>query len=89
MVSIRMKRMGSKKRPFYRIVAVDSRNKRDGAYIELLGTYNPLNDEVSIDKELSLKWLKSGAQPSTTVRNIFSKNGIMKDFHESKSKSAK
>ena len=51
MVSIRMKRMGSKKRPFYRIVAVDSRNKRDGAYIELIGTYNPLNDEVKIDKE--------------------------------------
>lgn len=84
MVSLRMKRMGSKKRPFYRIVAVDSKSKRDGAYIELIGTYNPLNDEVKIDNEIAIKWLKQGAQPSTTVKNIFSKNGVMKEFHESK-----
>ncbi|NQX83820.1 MAG: 30S ribosomal protein S16 [Mycoplasmataceae bacterium] len=84
MVSLRMKRMGSKKRPFYRIVAVDSKSKRDGAYIELIGTYNPLSDEVKIDNEIALKWLKQGAQPSATVRNIFSKNGVMKEFHESK-----
>ncbi len=85
-VSLRLKRMGSHKRPFYRIVAIDSRVKRDGKYIELIGTYNPLNGEQNVKKEIALKWLNNGAQPSDTVRNIFSNQGIMKEFHDSKNK---
>lgn len=87
MVKLRLKRMGSKKRPFYRIVAADSRGKRDGEYIELIGTYAPLEDSsVKIDEEIALKWLRNGAVPTDTVRSLFSKNGIMKKFHEEKSK---
>lgn len=85
-VSLRMTRMGSKKRPFYRIVAIDSKSKRDGRYIELVGTYNPLNGERRVDSELALKWLNEGAKPSDTVRDLLSQEGIMKTFHESKSK---
>ena len=83
-VNLRLKRMGSHKRPFFRIVAIDSRVKRDGKYIELIGTYNPLTGEKVVNKEIALKWLNEGAQPSDTVRNIFSTEGIMKEFHESK-----
>ncbi len=85
-VSLRLTRMGSKQKPFYRIVAIDSRVRRDGRYIEVIGTYNPLNGEVNVKKEPALKWLTQGARPSDTVRNIFSKEGIMKEFHESKQK---
>ena len=85
-VKLRLKRMGAKKRPFYRIVAIDSRNKRDGEYIELVGTYSPLEDnKVNINEEVALKWLRTGAQPSDTVKNLFSKAGIMKKFAEEKS----
>ncbi len=83
-VNLRLKRMGSHKKPFYRIVAIDSRVKRDGKYIELIGTYNPLTGDRNIDKEVALKWLSNGAQPTDTVRNLFSTEGIMKEFHESK-----
>ena len=85
-VKLRLKRMGSKKKPVYRIVAIDSHTKRDGEYIELVGTYNPLTEpkSVKIDEEIALKWLKSGALPSDTVRNLLSDAGIMKKFHESK-----
>ena len=87
-VKLRLKRMGSKKKPVYRIVAIDSHTKRDGEYIELVGTYNPLTEpkSVKIDEEIALKWLKSGALPSDTVRNLLSDAGIMKKFHESKIK---
>lgn len=88
-VSLRLTRMGSKQKPFYRIVAIDSKVKRDGKYIELLGTYNPLNGETQVQEELALKWLSDGARPSDTVRDILSKKGIMKKFHETKSKSKK
>jgi len=86
MVKIRLKRMGAKKAPFYRIVVADSRSPRDGAFIENIGTYNPLTTpaEIKIDEELTLKWLKNGAVPTDTVRNILSKAGIMKKFHEQK-----
>ncbi len=89
-VKLRLKRMGAKKAPFYRIVAADSRFPRDGRSIETIGTYNPTTQPatVSLDKELALKWLSNGAQPSDTVRNILSNEGVMKAFHESK-KSAK
>ncbi len=85
-VKLRLKRMGSKKKPVYRIVAIDSHTKRDGEYIELVGTYNPLTEPktVKIDETIALKWLSNGAIPSDTVRNLLSEAGIMKKFHESK-----
>ena len=85
-VKIRLKRMGSKKSPFDRVVVADSRSPRDGRFIETIGTYNPLLNpaEVSINEELALQWLANGAQPSDTVRNLLSQQGIMKKFHESK-----
>ena len=85
-VSLRLTRMVSKKRPFYRIVAMDSRTRRDGKYIELLGTYNPLTGEKKVNEEVALKWLSNGAQPSDTVKDILSTEGVMKKFHESKGK---
>ncbi len=85
-VKLRLKRMGSKKRPFYRVVAADSRSPRDGRFIEAIGTYNPLVTpaEIKIDEEASLKWLRNGAIPTDTVKNLLSKTGIMKKFHEEK-----
>ena len=85
-VKLRLKRMGSKKKPVYRIVAIDSHTKRDGEYIELVGTYNPLTEPktIKVNEEVALKWLKNGAQPSDTVRNLLSDAGVMKKFHESK-----
>ena len=85
-VKLRLKRMGAKKRPFYRIVAADSRSPRDGRFIELIGTYNPITNpaEVKIKEDVALKWLSDGAIPTDTVRDLFSKQGIMKKFHEQK-----
>ena len=84
-VKIRLTRMGAKKRPTYRIVATDSRSPRDGKYLELIGTYQPINDSaVKINEELALKWLNCGAIPTDTVKSLFSKAGIMKKFAESK-----
>lgn len=85
-VKIRLKRMGAKKSPFYRLVVADSRAPRDGRFIEEIGYYNPTSQpaEVKIDEDRALKWLKNGAQPSDTVRNLLSKAGVMKKFHESK-----
>ena len=85
-VNIRLKRMGSKKRPFYRIVVADSRSPRDGRFIETVGTYNPLTEpeQVTLKEEAIMNWLSNGAQPSDTVRNILSKQGVMKKFHEAK-----
>ncbi|MGE6258723.1 30S ribosomal protein S16 [Heyndrickxia sporothermodurans] len=85
-VKIRLKRMGAKKSPFYRIVVADSRSPRDGRFIETVGTYNPVAQpaEVKIDEDLALKWLQNGAKPSDTVRNLFSNQGIMEKFHNAK-----
>ncbi|HBY88893.1 MAG: 30S ribosomal protein S16 [Ruoffia tabacinasalis] len=85
-VKIRMKRMGSKRSPFYRIVVADARAPRDGRIIEQIGTYNPVQEpkQLEINEELALKWLSDGAQPSDTVRNLLSTQGIMQKFHESK-----
>ncbi len=85
-VKIRMKRMGSKRNPFYRIVVADSRSPRDGRLIEQIGTYAPVAEPVTleIDEEKALNWMANGAQPSDTVRNLFSEKGIMKKFHDSK-----
>ncbi len=86
-VKLRLTRMGAKKKPTYRIVATDSRRPRDGQYLELVGTYSPLGDcKVNIKKEVALKWLNEGAIPTDTVRSLFSKEGIMKEFAESKNK---
>lgn len=78
-VTIRLRRMGKKKQPFYRIVAVDSRGRRDGKYIDKIGHYNPLTDpaEVVINEEKALLWLNQGAQPSDTVKSIFRKQGLL------------
>jgi small subunit ribosomal protein S16 len=85
-VRIRLKRIGAHKSPFYRVVVSDSRSPRDGRFIEEIGTYNPLasSAQVTLDEEKALKWLQNGAQASDTVRNLFSKAGIMTKFHESK-----
>lgn len=83
---IRLMRMGRKKRPFYRVVVADSKARRDGRFIEILGYYNPLVDpaEVKVDEEKALKWLSEGAIPTDTVKNILSRAGIIKKFAESK-----
>lgn len=85
-VKIRLQRMGAKKNPFYRIVVADSRSPRDGRLIEQIGTYNPLLQpaEVKIDEDKALDWMKKGAKPSDTVRNLFSNEGIMEKFHDAK-----
>lgn len=85
-VKIRLTRMGSKKKPFYRINVADSRAPRDGRFIETVGTYNPLvtGNQVTLKEDRILEWLGNGAQPSDTVRNILSKAGIMQKFHEAK-----
>ena len=87
MVKLRLKRLGKKGAPFYRIVAADSRSPRDGRFIEQIGTYNPTKAEekVTLDKELAKKWLSNGAQPTDTVRSILSHEGVLKEMHEAKS----
>lgn len=89
-VKLRLKRMGAKQRPFYRIVASDARSPRDGRFLEVVGTYNPITNpaETKIDEEKAMYWLNNGAIPTETVRNILSKEGIMKKFAESKSQKA-
>ena len=78
-VKLRLKRMGAKQKPFYRIVAADARSPRDGRFIETVGTYNPVSKpaSVSIDEEKALKWLNNGAIPTDTVRSILSKEGLI------------
>ena len=79
MVKIRLRRMGAKKAPFYRIVVADSRYPRDGRFIEEIGTYNPLTDpaSVNVNAERALEWIKKGAQPTDTVRGILKKAGVL------------
>jgi len=83
---IRLMRMGRKKRPFYRVVVADSRARRDGDFIEILGYYNPLTEpaEIKINEEKALKWLENGAIPTDTVRSILSRLGVIKTFAEKK-----
>jgi len=78
-VKIRLRRMGAKKAPFYRVVVADSRYPRDGRFIEEIGYYNPLKEpsEISIDAEKAKKWISNGAQPTDTVKVLLKKSGII------------
>ena len=78
--------MGKKGRPFYRIVAADSRSPREGRFIEEIGTYDPMTSEhqVTLDSEAAMRWMKNGAQPTDTVRSILSKAGVLKTLHDEK-----
>ncbi|MCF7858255.1 MAG: 30S ribosomal protein S16 [Candidatus Cloacimonetes bacterium] len=86
MVKLRLKRMGKIDTPFYRIVVLDSRKKRDGAYIEALGYYDPKTDPLTlkVDSDKAILWLLKGAQPSETVRSLFKKAGILEKMHKIK-----
>ena len=90
-VKLRLKRMGAKQKPFYRIVVADSRSPRDGRFIETVGTYAPIKKPaiITIDEEKVMKWLNNGAEPTDTVRSIFKKEGIMAKFAASKVKASK
>ena len=81
-VRIRLQRHGKKRRPFYRLVAVDSRSQRDGRFIERIGHYDPMTDpaNIVIDAEKALKWLRTGAQPSDTAKDLMSKVGVWEQF---------
>lgn len=88
MVRLRSQRYGSKKSPFYRIVATDSRNPRDGRFIEVVGTYDPLTNPatVKLDEEKVMKWLSLGAKPTDTVKSLLSKEGLLAKFLENQAK---
>ena len=79
MVKIRLKRMGAKKAPFYRVVVADSRYPRDGRFIEEIGTYNPMKNpaEINVNGDKAKEWIAKGAQPTETVRTILKKSGVI------------
>ena len=83
MVKLRLKRMGGRDKPFYRIVAVDARKKRDGKYLESVGYYDPKTDPftLKVDIDKAIKWIKVGAQPTETVRALFRKAGVLEKWH--------
>ena len=89
MVKIRLRRVGAPKKPNYRLVVTDSRSPRDGAFISIIGHFNPLTDPESIviNEEEALNWLKQGAQPTATVARLLSKAGVMDKFKATKEKS--
>ncbi len=89
-VKIRLHRMGAKKNPFYRIVAIDSRKSRDGEYIEQIGYYNPKTHpaEIKIDKAIAEKWLSVGAQPTDTVKALFVNAGIVRAAYKKAAETA-
>lgn len=80
-VKIRLTRMGDKKNPFYRVVVADSRSPRDGKFIDIIGTYNPLTDpaEIKVDVEKANKWLKNGATPTETAKSVLKKSGVLEN----------
>lgn len=80
MVKIRLRRMGAKKAPFYRIVVADNRSPRDGRFIEEIGYYDPMKNpaDIKIDAEKATKWIANGAQPTETVKALLKKNGLVK-----------
>lgn len=80
-VKIRLTRLGDKKAPFYRVIVADSKAPRDGKFIDIIGTYNPLTDpaEIKIDVEKASKWIKNGATPTETAKAILKKSGVIQD----------
>ena len=88
MVKIRLRRIGAPKKPNYRLVVADSRSPRDGAFISIIGNYNPLTDpeSINVNEEEALNWLKQGAQPTATVARLLSKAGVMDKFKATKEK---
>jgi len=78
-VKIRLRRMGAKKKPYYRIIVADSRSPRDGRFIEEIGTYDPLKDpsEIKVDGDKALEWIRNGAQPTDTVKTLLKKAGVL------------
>ncbi len=87
-VTMRMKRMGSHKRPFYRVVAADSRYQRDGRFLEILGYYDPMKEPYTfvVDREKVLAWLRNGARMSDTVESLLRKQGIVQAFNAERSR---
>jgi small subunit ribosomal protein S16 len=87
-VKIRLRRMGTKKVPFYRVVVADERTARDGRFLESLGTYDPARASggLTIDAEKALRWLRKGAQPTDTVRSLLRGAGVMRQYAESRAK---
>lgn len=87
MVKIRLRRMGAKKAPFYRIVVADARSPRDGRFIEQLGYYDPTKNPavVKVDQERAMYWMGNGAQPTDTVRSLLRQQGVLKAIHERES----
>lgn len=85
-VKIRMRRMGAKKRPFYRLVVADGRSPRNGRFLDTIGIYNPIAEpvELRINEEKALTWLSRGAQPTVTIKNLLRQAGVMKKFAEQK-----
>ena len=76
-VKMRLTRMGDKKSPFYRVVVIDSHKARDGQYVDLVGTYNPVNEELNIDAEKAKKWIACGVQPTETVRTLLVRTNVL------------
>ncbi len=78
-VKMRLTRMGDKKSPFYRVVVIDSHKARDGQYVDLVGTYNPLNEELNLDVDKAKKWIDNGVQPTETVRTLLVRKNVLED----------
>ncbi|CCW36463.1 SSU ribosomal protein S16P [Chthonomonas calidirosea] len=91
MVKIRLKRMGARNRPFYRLVVANSTSPRDGRFIETIGTYNPLTDppSITVKEERALYWLSVGAQPTDIARALLKKTGVLEKFQQQKAQSKK
>lgn len=85
-LKIRLQRVGTKKKPFYRVVAADSRSKRDGVVVDFIGKYQPIVDgkQFDVDEEKVMKWLKQGAQPTDTIRELLKKEGIWQKYTSAK-----
>ncbi len=77
-VKIRLKRIGAKKDPYYRIVVADARSPRDGRFVEELGNYDPMSKKLVVDGDKALDWIRKGAQPTETVRSLLKRNGVLK-----------
>ena len=91
MVKIRLRRMGKRGKPFYRIIVADSRSPRDGKFIESIGYYNPLTNpaDIKVDEEKALKWLRCGAQPTDTVRRLLRGLSILGKFEQERASSTR